>query len=388
MSTIDLPPSQELLSPREQREQRLMWLREKLDATFPGEQLEALRGEIEASFSVPQVGEYHNEGGFMDSHLKLIFDTLEEVKNGRFPEQLLSDAHTGTRELLTRAFEKHKDQLDQYVFLHDISKKDCLTLKYTDGRPDEEITWTEWQTRLEQTNPGLRAQKGDESALMTFCEESGIESIGYFHASEGGAGKHGTVGGDRLVELHLDNEDLKTAIQMHEIAFVFNTPQADVYREHFGSLPPDAQDFAILATYVDTLASIRKDGKPDLEQFIALVESRKKEKILRDAEAQFDATKYEKNPANKLWADLWKGKDIFTDTEQVLARLDQCKIRIYDEARVRSAVDAYLVQNPGTLTDTEVEIIIKGATTDPTTIGRALGKNTPRWKAIEATLKQ
>lgn len=388
MPDIDLPPSQEMLSPREKREQRLQRLREKLDATFPGEQFETLRNEIEASFSVPQVGDYHNEGAFMDSHLTLIFETIDAIRNNQFPEALQGDSQEAVRDLLKTALTNHESSIEQYVFLHDISKKDRLVLKYTDGRPDEEISWDTWQASLQETNAGLRALNGDEKALQAFCEERGIESIGYFHQSEGEQGKHGLAGSERLETLGFDDEELKTAIELHEIAFVFNTPRADVYREHFGTLSPSAQDFALLATYIDTAASIRKDGKPDFSQFIALMESRKKSELLQLAESKFDASKYEKNPSIKLWTSLMKGDEIFTSAEEILNRFEAVRIRVYEESQVRTAIENYRATHPDALSEADVEAVVTGATTNPTTIGRSLGAKMVHWKAIEASLRK
>ena len=176
------------------RVNRVERLRAMLLEHFPGEEKRELREQIETSFQVPQIGEHHNEGVFMDSHLDLMVQTIERVKQGGFPEELSQ----ATREVLSRAATRNAKTVHRYVLEHDISKKDCLTIKF--GETERIMTWDEWQVLLSQSESGQKAQTGDEDALRQFSQEQGITSISYYQEGEGEHEKraHGKVGADYL----------------------------------------------------------------------------------------------------------------------------------------------------------------------------------------------
>lgn len=57
-----------------------------IEMTFPNPEQAELRGEIYQSLLVPQVGEYHNEGKFLESHFRLIQKAIKAVQAGEFHE--------------------------------------------------------------------------------------------------------------------------------------------------------------------------------------------------------------------------------------------------------------------------------------------------------------
>jgi len=76
---------------RDSRHERVTRLRVMVDGLFPGEENLRLREKINASFDVPQYGDYHNEGIFMDTHLALILDNLQALRQGEVPDNISED---------------------------------------------------------------------------------------------------------------------------------------------------------------------------------------------------------------------------------------------------------------------------------------------------------
>ncbi len=83
----------------ESREARVEKLTAQVETLFPGENNAELRGRIASTFEVPQYGKYHNEGMYTDTHLERILSTLDDMFNGRYPE----DTSEATREVLNQA---------------------------------------------------------------------------------------------------------------------------------------------------------------------------------------------------------------------------------------------------------------------------------------------
>lgn len=228
-----------------------------------------LSEEITTSLKVPQLGEHHNEGPRMDSHLSLILQTLESIKDGQFGEALQDpDLKKAIRDLVVIEDPVNHEQSKinptfvDYTFFHDIDKKDCLTVKIEGEKKGTEISWEQWQA-IEKD--GAPYQLGGKP----------ITSISYFHSSEGNIGQHGNKAADMLKDKGLPPEII-VAISKHEVAYQFAKINTATYEEHFvkPGFSEDQQKFILAASYIDTMASLGKNGKPDLHNYQNLVQSR------------------------------------------------------------------------------------------------------------------
>ena len=290
-------------------------LNAKIETLFTSEELgievervDVLKDDIRDSLQVPQWGGYHNEGMYMDTHLERILGAIDVLSTGEVPEGVDESLAQDIKQIANRAFktDSSSDQRDavkksfeQYVFLHDIEKKDCLTLTKKTGeepkldkkgnpRKNKEgevimvdikekvaVTWEEWQDLLPEdlkngTNP---------EALSIFMEEQGIVGISYYQEQEEGNKKHGAEGADTVEDFGMEGTLLATAIRNHEVAFQFTTFQPDTYQKYFGDLSEEEIDWVMIASLVDNLGSLRepnKEGKsiPDLSNFKALLDTR------------------------------------------------------------------------------------------------------------------
>ena len=76
------------------------------------------------------------------------------------------------------------------------------------------------------------------------------------------------------------------AIRAHEVAFSFENINVPTYDRYFGNFTQEERDFALTASYVDTMAAYQsEDGsnpKPDLTNFLALASSREKAESCRE----------------------------------------------------------------------------------------------------------
>lgn len=283
-------PTPEALRPPEQtasdtRARRVDALREKVAALFEGEHNRELRERIERSFLVPQWGPYHNEGMFMDSHLSLILRNIDDIAQGRFP----TDLSPHTAEAMKRALSRDRTAVERYVFLHDISKADCLTLKFNSveaaraaGLEDAQsadvpVTWDQYQALLRLDNDGQRALEGDEAAMGRWGEAHGLKAVSYYHPDT----KHGDAGSQWLRDAGADvDATTLVAIERHEDAYQFQKIDAERYLMIYAQIDEAGRDFALLASYVDTAASLHKDGRPDLANLRALTASKEKAEVV------------------------------------------------------------------------------------------------------------
>ncbi len=396
------------------RQKRLTFLQEKMEKLFEGEERSELRRLIERSFSVPQYGEYHQEGLFMESHLRLIFDTIEAVRQGNIPDTL-----SGATVLsLQKAFAQDQDRVERYVFLHDIAKADCLTVKFTSPQSAQEagvktetgeapMTWVQWQDFLGQDEVGTKAMEGDEHALQDYLGSKKVVGISYYHLDR----KHGDAGSQLLRELHSDVEvTMLMAIEHHEDAFQFQKVDAERYLLMYEAMNKAERDFALLASYVDTASSFRSDGQPDLSNFLALSASKEKvgvsmrvleglgasEQSVEEAFHIFVQNRLEKrnNPrepivrllktlaqerfdANKLikmFDDLFFG-DQTVRMEDAPSLIEQwskaCALPSFDRERLKNG---FLTLVEGAFSQEDAMALTELALTDASQIGRQFGK--------------
>ena len=229
-----------------------------------------LAEKIQSSLKTPQLGAYHNEGRTMESHLRLIVKTLDDVGSGKMHEivEARSELVEKMCALVLTSDENGPEQsrinpeLIDYAFLHDISKQDCLTLKVEGEKLGREVTWGEWQEIARQGEP--YAVNGKP-----------IVSVSYYHQSEGEEGQHGNKGAALLKAVDIPPY-IRTAISKHEVAYQFSKTNAATYEKNFvkSGLGENEQLFVLIASYVDTMSSLTKDGTPDLKNYRHLLQSR------------------------------------------------------------------------------------------------------------------
>lgn len=363
------------------RKMRVDRLSRKIAELFPGEESRELRENINRSLLVPQVGEFHNEGMFMDSHLDLILRNIESVDRGEFPEQI----SPAIREMLTRAVKRDTRSVEQYVFLHDIAKADCLTIKR--GEEERAMSWKEWVEFLQEDSDGERVLQGDEASFGRFIERHGITGVSYWQKTPEGSRHHGSVGADELREAGFDrNGPMLAAIEAHEVAYQFSRINVKTYENYFGEMSPEARDFALLASYVDTMASVRLDGKPDLTNFLALAGSREKFEAAAVLAERLGGAALDKQKFQRAWSALVGSPEPLTmetlsAVEERLKR--ECKIAGYDIEKLRLAIEPLITE--GVLTEAEREQLLDLAANDPQGIGRAFGQ---KMRLLGGILKQ
>jgi hypothetical protein len=242
---------------KEGMEKRREKLLSRAEQVFTPEQFEQLRPLIERSFQVPQLGEYHTEGMYMDTHLEIMLDAVDSLAQGKVDSILPKDVQVTLKEVA----KEHGDLLTQYVFLHDVAKADSL--KLVKGKKEfDQITWDEWQASLPDT-----LKRGDDPELLrTHLKAQGYKQVSY--------PKHGPKGESLLEGIEGLDPLLLHAVKKHEVGFQFKNISAKVYEKHFGDLSQQERNVVFAASFIDTSAAVRPNGRPDLHDFVAMVESR------------------------------------------------------------------------------------------------------------------
>lgn len=328
-----------------------------------------LSEKIKTSLETPQLGEHHNEGPKMDSHLTLILKNLESIKDGQFHKSLqdrgLQDA---MRDIAVRQDKDNPEKLIinpalvDYTFFHDIAKPDSLTLKIEGDKKGVEITWEQWQ-KIET-----------EGAPYQF-EGKLITSISYFHSSEGAAGQHGNKAAEILKDKELPPEII-VAISKHEVAYQFGKINAATYEEHFvkPGFTEDQQKFILVASYIDTLASLGSDGKPDLANFANLVKSRNNLLLIKQYTDKGIAFR-----ENELTA-LKKQDRVLTaeDVEKIIPREEKYNLSTFGDK-------LYTLVAGCQISAEEKEQILSTVSSSPKELGKKFG---PKMKLIKPLLEQ
>lgn len=381
------------------RPARLERLRGDVEKLFPGAERAELRAEIERSFDVPQWGEYHNEGILMDTHFDAILEAFDGIEKGVFPEGIPEADRAKMQDVAAR----HHDDLRRYVYLHDISKPDLLRTERlpAEGQKKGDV----WEGTLEQwyAEAGVPEDARRDPALLSeWLAKENLKGISYYNTGVElkAAGrktektKHGEAGKEKLERLGETGAapSILEAIARHEVAFQFEGVKPDTYKEYFESLSDDERTLALLASLTDTMGSWRKDGKPDLKNFRALLDSKRAYETLTDLEAKLGSAEgakaLDKKKVEAFLLALRKGKErIDESTDALLARImKKCRPTEYDLDGLRGNL-AELVQK-GDLTQEEADKIHGFvASGDIASIGKTFGKKTrviaPALKASE-----
>lgn len=366
------------------RSSRLAALGSKVDQYFSADP--ELKEDITTrSFNVPQFGKYHNEGFLMDTHLALIFQNIQNIASGSFLPEVPSDV----RQLMQQVVNSNMESLEMYALLHDVSKADCLTLKYDKGE-DKEISWEQWTSMIPEgalTSP---------LAIKAFCEAQGIKSISYTQEGK----THGKTGADRLaaVKEKLNIPDiLLKAISRHEVAFQFPAVDVSIYKRNFGDLSEEEIAWVITASYIDTASSLREDMRPDLKNFMNMIDSRHNylvlqavEQALRPGGKVVDGIDVGKLKT-KVDRELYQAKERIKGTpEEVVERVRrECKINVYNKEKFGENLRALVTTNQ--ITQTDMDELMSGLNEQTgelnwKIIGRIKGRLGEKWALVQEAL--
>ncbi len=331
------------------------------NVTMTAQLPEEIQNAALASLRTPQRGPFHNEGAFMESHLQLMLEVLDDVWRQRFHPAVSLEA----------ALAMHKALVDttpaalMHVVLHDIDKPSCLTLVFVDDSKDE-------RTGLE----GLPLES--EEAWDAYCEEQGIVQVSYYHESTGRM--HGKVAAERLRALGFDDLLVK-GIETHEIAMAFgdrggvNIP---LFEEHFGGMNEREIGYVLLVNYLDQMASLGPDGQPCLDDFVWLMKSWRGSRSLKQVK-HWMAThdRLDQHKLNQILAKLRNDKDAFTTESFVDAYARILKEVVLPEVtadQVREALTPAIAEG---LSSELVEAIVSEMTSDgkvSSDTGKKIGK--------------
>jgi len=232
--------------------------------------------------------------------------------------------------------------------------------KGTDGKTvQQKISWEEWQALVPSD------VSGDPVKMRAWLLQSGIEGISYYHPSDhkGGESKaHGKAGADEARGLGVEvDPTVLVAIENHEVAYQFNKPKAETYLKYFGPMNSDARDMALTASYIDTAASLGRDGNPELSNFIALTSSKHNAELLTGAESVLpSADGLDPDKVSKLFTELRKADYRFPEAsvEQLLDRIKrECLPTEYNIEKLEKSLQEYVVE--GNITDAEKKGVLE-----------------------------
>ncbi len=231
-----------------------------------------LMDEVERSLRVPQYGPYHNEGPFMDSHLRLVLTGLWEAAAGSFHE----DIPAVTQEVLKDAATTDAERAETYTLLHDKDKATCITLVRQDGLKLP-VTWKQWVDACKHNPDGRLALMGDGNALKRVCGKMNLRRISYYQELvDGTMRKHGDVCAKDLSRRFqgVVPSVIIDAVRTHEVAYQFQDvkhgPNTRLFGKTFGNWKREHVDFALLVNYADNLGTLDIDGKPVLIHVLSL----------------------------------------------------------------------------------------------------------------------
>jgi hypothetical protein len=202
---------------------------------------------------------------YMDTHLHTMMQQIDSMSQGIFVGALPEKYRTRWQKYARN--ERHF--LEKYVLLHDIAKKDCLTIKCAE---EETMTWQEWNRYI----PPTLQKQPDPEALQVFLQQKNVISISYFQKGpKHGARTHGKVGVDFVKRSHRGSMTplLAHAIEHHEVGYLFSTVAPATYEKYFSALSVKERDMVLCAAYLDTTASFGKDYQPQLNNFTYLLQS-------------------------------------------------------------------------------------------------------------------
>lgn len=242
-----------------------------------------LRDTLEISLKTPQISEYHCEGDYLEDHLAVMLELMNELV---FRNATISEVDTEALKLVKnfyyRDYEDSEsdgpeegERLNNFIFFHDIGKPFCMTVTTLQG--EHEIDWSDWKEHSEEN----KKYRGEW-----------IEKISYFQKD--GNGQHGNYASELIIQDCIEDKGLHKVIKNHEIAYQFAKINAKTYADYFGDWTRDEQDFLMVASLLDTGASFRENGRPDFANFNNLWQSRKNYELVQEVlnGREYDQNKY------------------------------------------------------------------------------------------------
>lgn len=233
---------------------------------------------IARSLEVPQIGLYHCEGPTQVSHFNLLYEIARQVAGGfvdntsilrKSWEECIIILNVRGQNAKAIDFEPSNDVID-YIMLHDLLKPNAMNVKL-ERHPEyrRPFSWRDWESARAAGEP------------YTF-KGSLITNIAYFlpKPNKKGLVNHGELAADYLNE-KISNGLLKNlsprvvkVIAMHDKFFNRND---FITIDHFENLFADYQmdeydiQFFIAMSYLDLMASLGPDQKPNLEPLSRLL---------------------------------------------------------------------------------------------------------------------
>ena len=322
------------------------------------------RVKVLQSLTVPQIGDHHHEGAFMFFHLDRMVQEFEKV--------LAGVAHPCTdvvRDALVRSAKANPVRAKKFIVDHDLSKMDCMTLHWHDGMV-EAVNWATWEALM--GSPWESDLVPTVAQLQEVIRNHNITKVQYFRTSQGTTLNHGDVAAQWL-RAHGETDDvLLHTIENHEITMSFSQLLVDVWNRHFGKLSKEAQEFNLLANYLDSASSLNKDLEPDMEGFKFMSQSYETALTLRMAEEKLNAVKgLDKTKVARF---LSGAKATFHPVSEVDALVQDAVMKsttLYDSKKLLGSLETLVTA--GALTKEESTVVFN-ALMDPSEGQAAVGK--------------
>jgi len=165
------------------------------------------------------------------------------------------------------------------------------------------------------------------------------------------------------------------AISKHEMAYQFGKINAATYEEHFvkPGFSEDQQKFILVASYIDTMASLGPDGKPNLGNFANLIKSRDNFLLIKRYTDRGIAFR-----ENELVALKKQDKVLITeDVEKIMPRDEKYNLLAFGE-KLDTLVSS------GQISVKEKEQIISIVSSEPKELGKKFG---PKMRFIKPLLE-
>lgn len=374
-----LSREQQLVQERESRPERIQELRCLAETLF--EKFPVLVENIVQSFDVPQYGVYHREGMYMDTHLALMLATLERMEKGEFdpslpPEFLSILSRVMGTELSLQEREERKRELQKYALLHDIAKKDCLTVRGDPVKGDFEPTWEEWMALL----PEDLRRESDPVALDAFFQSKNWTSLSYFQQSK--RHNHGSEGAVVIREHGREADLLVTAISQHEVSFDFVNINAELFAETLGGYTEEEQNWIIVASYLDLASALREDGKVDVTPILNLLVSRENFRLIRGVQQeilaryadQFASGYFKPETVQAVVAKYLRIRQPLSSAKEIQKEILE-KLGIVQYDLERAPVVLHELEQSGVITEAQKERLLSLMRQgDGKTIGREFGR--------------
>ncbi len=311
------------------RQERVKRLEKYIDELFPGEQHVSLRDQIRESFNVPQWGEYHNEGLFMDTHLDLTVQRIEAICGDETTSKNALEGTTLTMAAqIKRAVTSDREAVLRYAFLHDLEKRNTLGFNGKDKKGKREtkaVGWADWQKIL--------AEHPDPVSLRAYFQDLKIDSIGYH--------EHGNKGADVSSSFGID-ERIAKGIRFHELGFQKDVKTGKIRSR--GAVDVGDIDFIIAVNFLDQSSSLRTDGNGDTKAMLRVEQMLYNIGVIQAVEILQQGTDLSKHDAEDI-AKAVKGLEARSDVGDRLTEAKQEWAKILEAHQLKIVSGERLEKN-------------------------------------------